>query len=159
MTRLISALLALTFVACGGAQGSASSGDEFSGPNELDFLVTTPVRRQMPPERHRGTARVVSDDGSTITLELRMVDQGDVCTITAARSEGAMPVSPAQCSSRFVYEENPTAAIVSIREGTVTVGDGALEVELSGDFTANVQQGEGVSAVSGVAQWRFSGTR
>lgn len=159
MNRLTSILLALGLAACGGAQGAASSGDEYSGPNELDFLVTTPVRRQMPPERHRGTARVVADDGSTLTLELRMVDQGDVCTITATRAGGAMSVSPAQCESRFVYEESPTAAIVSIRDGTVTLGDRSVEVELSGDFTANVQQGEGTSQVGGVAQWNFSGTR
>jgi len=157
--RLTITLLALALVGCGGAQGSASSGDEYSGPNELDFFVTTPVRRQMPTERHRGTARVVADDGSTLTLELRMVDQGDVCTITATHANGAMPVAPAQCSSRFVYEENPTSAIVSIREGTVTLGDRSLEVELSGDFTANVQQGGDVSEVGGVAQWSFSGTR
>lgn len=45
MTQHILALTALALVACGGAQGGASTGDEFTGPNQLDFLVTTPIRR------------------------------------------------------------------------------------------------------------------
>ncbi len=151
--------LALVLLACGGAQGGASAGSEYSGPNELDFLVTTPVRRQMPPERHRGTAVVVSDDGTLVTLELRMVDGGDVCTVQARRGGGALAVQPGQCSSRFVYEENPTAATVQIQEGTVTLGDGTLSVALSGGFVANVRSGEGTSAVSGVARWTFEGRR
>ena len=151
-------LIAFTLVACGGAQTGASSGDEYSGPNELDFLVTAPVRRQMPPERHRGTAVIVSDDGTTMTIELRMVESGDVCQITATRSgEGPLAVGPSECSSRFVYEENPTAAIVSVQQGTVTVGEGTLGVELQGEFVATVRQGESTSEVEGVARWNFDG--
>ncbi len=159
--RLIPTTLALMMaLACGGAQSAGAAGDSYTGPNELDFLVTTPIRRQMPPERHRGSATVVSDDGTNVVLELRMVDGGDVCRIDATRSgSGPLAVSPAQCSSRFVYEENPTAATVQIQQGTVTLGEGTLSVALNGGFVANVRSGQGVSEVSGVAEWTFEGRR
>ncbi|MBX3275479.1 MAG: hypothetical protein KF729_34790 [Sandaracinaceae bacterium] len=161
MKPLATFVVALLAVACGGAQsGGAASGDSFTGPNELDFLVTNPVRRQMPPERHRGTAVVVSDDGQRMELELRMVDGGDVCRIGATRAGGGpLSVAPSQCSSRFVYEESPTAAVVQIQQGTVTLGEGTLSVALSGQFVANVRAGSGVSEVSGVARWTFEGRR
>ena len=155
-------LLSLALLGCGGAQTVASAGAEFTGPNELDFLVTEPVRRQMPPERHRGSAVVVSDDGAEVVLELRMIDGGDVCRITATRqgeAEGPIPVTPTQCASSFVYEGSPTATIVQIEQGTVTHEARSLSVELSGEFVANVQAGDSVNEVRGVARWSFEGTR
>lgn len=114
----------------------------------------------MPPERHRGSAAVVSDDGSLVTLELRMVEGGDACQIVAVRGEGgSLTVNPSDCSSRFVYEESPTAATVSISQGTVTVGEGSLSVRLAGTFIAAVASGEGASEVTGVARWSFDGRR
>lgn len=153
-------LFALALLGCGGAQTVASAGSEFTGPNELDFLVTEPVRRQMPPERHRGSAVVVSDDGAEIVLELRMIDGGDVCRITGTREgEGPIPVEPAQCASSFVYEGSPTATVVQIEQGTITSSASSLSVELSGEFVANVQAGDSVNEVRGVARWGFEGTR
>ncbi len=153
-------LIAFTLAACGGAQPGASAGEEYTGPNELDFLVTAPIRRQMPPERHRGSASVVSDDGTAVVLELRMVEGGEVCQIEARRdSAGGLTVSPSDCTSRFVYEESPTAARVSISQGTVTLGQGTLSVRLEGTFVAAVVSGDGTSEVSGVARWNFDGRR
>ena len=146
-------------LACGGGQPhGASAGEAFVGPNELNFLVTAPIRRQMPPERHRGTASVVSEQETTLTIHLRMVAGGDVCEIVATRAgAGPMPVAPTDCSSQFVYEDNPTAATVHVQTGTVTLDGGQLRIDLSGQFVAAIASGDGTSEVSGVARWTFEG--
>lgn len=151
-------------VACGGAS-AATHGGAYTGPNQLDFLVTAPVERQMPPERHRGRAQVVSDDGTAVVLELRMVEGGDTCRITATAAAPAAPgtddvrsVAGGQsCSSRFMYQGEPTSAVVQIEEGTVTFGaDGTLRVDLAGEFAASTPS---ASQISGVVQWRLEGHR
>lgn len=108
--RLLALLAAGLGLGCGGAQiqSAPSTTGTYHGPNELDFLITAPVRRQMPPERHNGAAEVVEDDGERVTLELRMLEGGDVCRIEATRAEptaSTLSVAPGQeCRSRFAHE-------------------------------------------------------
>ncbi|HJL14281.1 MAG TPA: hypothetical protein RMH99_01425 [Sandaracinaceae bacterium LLY-WYZ-13_1] len=158
---VLAALALLLPAACGGSQAStAQASGTYHGPNELDFLITSPVRRQMPPERHNGSAEVVSDDGAEVLVELRMLEGGDVCEIRATRpSPGASTLTvPAgqECRSRFSYEGAPTAAVVTIEEGTVDIGSGTLRVDLHGSFVAATS---GASQSSGIAEWEFEGTR
>lgn len=158
--RLLALLAAGLGLGCGGAQTPATNhSGTYHGPNELDFLVTAPVRRQMPPEIHNGAAEVLEDTGDEVTLELRMIEGGDVCRIAATRPtpESTLQVNPGQeCRSRFAYEGAPTAAVVTIEEGTVEFGEDSVEVQLSGSFVAATT---GATQSEGVARWRFEGTR
>lgn len=159
--------IAISFaVACGGAPppSPVSRVGEYSGPNELDFLVTSPVQRQMPRERHRGTAVVTADDGARVTIDLRMLEDGDVCHVVAVRSappaqdggDETLAVEAGQdCSSRLEYEGSPVAATVRITEGTVTLGQATMSVRLSGQFVAAVAQSEGTTQIAGVARWQL----
>jgi len=165
VTRPILSLALLLTLGCGGAQAAPTRAGEYAGPNQLEFLVTAPVQRQMPPERHNGVARVTGDDGQVVTLELEMFEGGDTCAVTATRAapsgerETLTVNAGHECSSRFAYEGSPVAATVLIEQGTVRFGPGTLEVELSGEFVAEVASASGTSEVEGIARWQLDARR
>lgn len=171
MQRPTFGLLLAALTACGGAPPPPAESPrlgQYNGPNELDFVVTAPIQRQMPHERHRGSAVVTDDTGAQVTLELRMLESGDVCRIVAQRGAPAsaadapetLTVGAGQrCSSRFVYEGSPVAAIVQINEGTVTLGPGTIAVRLTGPFVANMAGADGPTELEGVARWQLDGRR
>lgn len=155
-------LAGVVVTACGGAPPLRLSPGVFSGPNELAFVVTAPVREQMPPERHAGRAEVVSRDGETLQLRLQMFEGGDFCDLSMAQTSaaGVLPETftagdGQQCGSRFTYDGIPVAAIVSIDEGDARYDEDGLHVHLSGRFLANTAGG---GVMEGVAAWEFEGT-
>lgn len=152
---------------CGGASQQQELGTvpasvgQYLGPNTLTFLITSPVRREMPPEQLNGMARVLAseDGGSAIRLELQMMLEGEPCMLNAAPNDsGSYEILAGQdCRARFAYYETPTAAVVRVNEGTAEFSeDGALTVELEGLFAAASQGG---GEHEGIATWTFSGRR
>ncbi len=166
--RLARGVCLILLLGCGSAPPPLPDrSGEYQGPNELDFAMTAPVARQMPVERHRGTAVVTDAQGSDVTLELRMFETGETCRIQARRAaeltdaeEESLAVSAGQrCSSRFGYDGTPVAATVEIDEGTVVFRPGAVRIELRGRFVADSADGEGTMQSEGIARWEFEGTR
>jgi hypothetical protein len=161
--------LVLGAASCGGAPPPVGDrSGEYHGPNRLSFALTAPVQRQMPPESHRGSAVVTDARGSDVTLELRMFEGGETCRIQARRAADAtepdaeeqLQVAAGQrCASRFGYDGTPVAAVVEIQEGTVVFRPGAVRVELSGRFVADMAGEDGTNESEGIARWEFDGTR
>ena len=158
------AIALLTISACGGAPALRLSPGVYEGPNELDFAVTAPVRRQMPPERHRGRAEVVRREAETLTLRLQMFEGGDTCELELRQTSASgevpetfVPVDGQQCGSRFSYDGTPVAAVVSIDEGGARYDETGLHVRLSGRFLATTSSGSVPIQVEGIAAWEFDG--
>lgn len=162
--RVASLLFTLPLLAaCGGAPApSTARAGEFHGPNTLEFAITSPVQRQMPPERHRGTAQVTEAEDGTLTLELRMFDDGDVCRLDASPGPTAETFdvrAGQQCRSRFAYDGSPVAAIVEIDEGTVRFEGNGISVALRGRMLAHIGMADGPTETEGMARWSFEGVR
>ncbi|MGF1464574.1 MAG: hypothetical protein ACFCGT_00440 [Sandaracinaceae bacterium] len=158
-TAAIALGLGLALAGCGGAPSTNRSGT-YRGPNTLEFSLVQPHPQQMPPEENQGSAEVIDNDETYLTLELRMFDRGEPpCRISARRTGlNTLDVTPGQrCSSRFDYQGIPVAAEVRIDRGEATFRDGRLLVILEGNFAGQARTPAGVQAFTGEASWRFEG--
>lgn len=160
---VITALLAAALGGCGGGQRANTTG-EYRGPNQLDFELTRPVRRAMPPERHDGSAEVIDTGGTYVTLELRIFGEGETpCRVQAQRSSaepGRFDIVRGQrCASRFRYDGRPVAALTQIDQGVAYHERGRLRIAMQGPFVADVLMNGRVVPTEGFAVWRFEGWR
>ncbi len=155
--------LAIAAAGCGGGQRANTTG-EYRGPNQLDFRLTAPISRVMPPERHDGSAEVIDSGGNYVTFELRIFGGSETpCRVQAQRSrveEGRFDIVPGQrCASDFRYDGRPVSALTQINEGVAYFDESRLRIAMQGPFVADVLMNGRVVPTEGVAVWRFEGYR
>lgn len=132
----------------------------YSGPGRLDFAVTRPVVREMPPEQHYGSADVYDSGGSMLTLDVRMFEGGTACRLQASRTPGGGQIHAGQrCLARMTYDGAPVDVEVQVNEGSVSFTSMGVVIGLRGPFVAEVHTGRGTFGVAGIAVWRFQGNR
>jgi hypothetical protein len=164
MRTSLASLLALTLLTVAGCGSRATSRAEYRGPNLLEFTLTVPVRRTMPPERQDGSAQVIDSGGDYTTFELRIFDQGETpCRLQARRSgveAGRYDVVPGQqCRSLFTYDGAPVSALTEINQGVIYMRGNELRVALTGPFAADTRREGRIVPTQGHASWRFEGYR
>lgn len=132
----------------------------YAGPGRLDFAITRPVVREMPPEQHYGSADVYDGGGSVVTFDVRMFQGGTACRLQGNRAPGgAQLIAGQRCLARMTYDGAPVDVEVQVNEGSASFTSTGIVMGLRGPFVADVHTGRGTFAVAGIAVWRFQGNR
>ncbi len=134
----------------------------YLGNHTINFDITSPIPRAMPPEVRQGPIHVNDEPGPGVRLSLRFYDNGEPCHLEGIRQGGTgrVIINPNQrCSLRMLYENNPVIVGLQINQGVADFEGWNLRTDMSGPFVAETLYMGRRTSLQGRSRIGFSGTR